>query len=150
MKLQEPKLSDSHKYNMSFFSTELEAIRTEIGLTQTQMAERAGILGPSMSRYMNGSMADEDALIALCEAMPTYSDRLVAAWTQDRIPPALRELVQVLPGSGRKLASFSKSKSPPWQSLPPRARKLLEEAALCIQDDPRFAQALQSILRLQK
>lgn len=64
----------------AIFAANLAARRRELGLTQTELAERAGTSHASISRYESGKLGFSDRVLAtLAEALQTTPEALLSA-----------------------------------------------------------------------
>lgn len=145
MKLRRVKENSSHEDQMSLFGSVLDEIRGELGFTQTQLAEEVNTHAPNISRWIAGQKVSEEGLIVLCKGLPNHASRLLVAYLLDCTPAELQSLVSIEPVGGSLKAP---KKVPPWDSLSPKARRILMQAAVSVAEKPGFLKVLESIVDL--
>lgn len=97
-------ITASHFLHMSNVSAALTNALTELDWSQTDVAEKAGINIGMMNRYVRGTgVLGEDNLDRLLHVLPNpHSNRLLAAYLRDLIPPGNEGLVTVKPNSSAR------------------------------------------------
>lgn len=83
--------------NMSYLANALSAALENLHWSQTQLADRTGMMRHQINRYCRGrATVAADSLIKLLDAFPDpHNAELLAAYLRDMIPAGFEPLVEV-------------------------------------------------------
>lgn len=131
---------------MSFLATALDDLMRERDWSQTETATRSGIAQSNISRYLRGVIPEPEHFEKLCSPFGPDAALLVAAWSRDMTPVALRKLLPT-PAHANAIAEASRADGD-LIHFSPRVRKLTKEVAAACEADPDVFAAVQSTMAL--
>jgi hypothetical protein len=82
---------------VSYFSTELDALLEELGVSRAAFADGVGVPASSFHNLINGRRPEVSAIEKICGALsPEQRANLVIAHLRDEIPPSAAEFVRLI------------------------------------------------------